>query len=68
MLPDICIDLCLEEQATELIPDIEATLIALTGTIDTCIDMLSPFGKLLVNQRHETEDVCDEDSTLEVLN
>jgi hypothetical protein len=42
----------------------EATLSALTGTID----MLSPFGKLLVNQHHEAEDACDEDSMLEVSN
>lgn len=52
------------KQATKLIPDMEVMLSALTGTIN----MLSPFGKLLVNQRHETEDACDEDSMLEVSN
>jgi hypothetical protein len=44
------------KQAAELIPEMEATLSALSG-----IDMLSPFGKLLVNQRHETDDVCHGD-------
>ena len=51
------------KQATELIPEMEATLSTLTD-----IDMLSPLGHLLVNQRHETEDAGDEDNTLEVSN
>jgi hypothetical protein len=39
----------------------EAVLSVLRG-----IDMLSPLGKLLVNQRHETEDACNKDEALEV--
>ena len=49
------------KQAAELIPDMEAALSVLRGT-----DMLSPLGRLLVNQRHETEDAYDKDEALEV--
>ena len=41
------------KKAAELIPDMEATLDALSG--NHLIDMLSPLGKLLVNQRDENE-------------
>jgi hypothetical protein len=53
------------KQATEHIPNMEEAFSTLTG-----IDMLSPLGNLLVNQRHEmeTEDAHDEEDTLEVSN
>ena len=53
------------KQAAERIPDMEAAFSTLAG-----IDMLSPLGNLLVNQRHEmetedlTEDACDEDNEM----
>jgi hypothetical protein len=43
--------------------DMEEILSTLSG-----IDMLSPFGNLLVNQQHESEDLCAEDDILDVLN
>lgn len=55
------------KQAEDLIPDADAILSRLTNT-NACIDMLSPFGELMVNQRdepNETED-ADEEDTLEV--
>ena len=41
----------------------ETALAALTN-----IDMLSPLGTLIVNQRHETDDPCDEDNASVVSN
>jgi hypothetical protein len=46
------------KKAAEVIPDLEAALGALSG--NESIDMLSPFGKLLVNQRDE----CEAEDTL----
>ncbi|KAH8991639.1 hypothetical protein EDB86DRAFT_2806500, partial [Lactarius hatsudake] len=52
--------------AEDLIPDAEAIL----STLSCSIDMLAPFGELLVNLRDENldeaEDACEEDDTLEV--
>ncbi|KAH9027269.1 hypothetical protein EDB85DRAFT_2074798 [Lactarius pseudohatsudake] len=52
--------------AEDLIPDAEAILSALSGSID----MLAPFGELLVHLRDENldeaEDACEEDDALEV--
>ncbi|KAH9005718.1 hypothetical protein EDB86DRAFT_2795503 [Lactarius hatsudake] len=52
--------------AEDLIPDAEAIL----STLSCSIDMLAPFGELLVNLRDENldeaEDACEEDNTLEV--
>jgi hypothetical protein len=46
-----------QRQAIDLIPQIEAELAALQGSMGCmAIDMLSPFGKLLVNQYDETEE------------
>ena len=52
------------KQAEKLIPDAEAIFSALSGS--TSIDMLSPFGELLVNQRDEVEETFEEDDTSEV--
>jgi hypothetical protein len=52
-----------QKQASELITDMEEILSTLSG-----IDMLSPFGNLLVNQQHESEDLGDEDDILDVSN
>jgi hypothetical protein len=52
------------KRAEELIPDAEAILSMLSG--NTSIDMLSPFGELLVNQWDEAEEAFEEDGTLEV--
>ena len=45
------------KRAAEMIPELEPALSALSGNND--IDMLSPLGKLLVNQREE----CDAEDT-----
>lgn len=44
--------------AEDLIPDTMAILSALSGS-SSPIDMLSPFGELLVNQHNETDDAHD---------
>ena len=44
------------KKAGKLIPEMEASLGALSG--NDCVDMLSPLGKLLVNQ---CDEACDED-------
>ncbi|KAH8992268.1 hypothetical protein EDB86DRAFT_2806293 [Lactarius hatsudake] len=52
--------------AEDLIPDAEAIL----STLSCSIDMLAPFGELLVNLRDENldkaKDACEEDDALEV--
>ena len=58
-----------QKQAEDLIPDTEATFSALSSSHPS-IDMLSPFGELIVNQCDEnlndTEDVHEEEDALEV--
>ncbi|KAH9004151.1 hypothetical protein EDB86DRAFT_3208354 [Lactarius hatsudake] len=49
------------KQAEDLIPDAEDILGALSGSSPS-IDMLSPFGELMVNQRDEIEEVSEEES------
>jgi hypothetical protein len=55
------------KRAEDLIPDAGTILGALSRSRSSAsIDMLSPFGDLLVNQRDETEDACEEDNAPEV--
>ncbi|KAH9160972.1 hypothetical protein EDB89DRAFT_1862008 [Lactarius sanguifluus] len=49
------------KQAEDLIPDAEDILGALSGSSPS-IDMLSPFGELMVNQHDEIEEVSEEES------
>lgn len=54
------------KKAAKIIPDMEATLAALSG--DKNVDMLSPLGKLLVNQRDEQGEESDIEDSLGTAN
>lgn len=53
-----------QNNAEDLIPDAADILSSLSAGSPS-VDMLSPFGELMVNQRHETKDACEEPDALE---